>query len=277
MENSHCRQLTEKILALLADGIATGESVHTYMSSTFSNPSLHRIREIIRDDSDAERDSLVDLLLFPDEVFQLKLEPFLTQHHFTRDGEEEIIRHLSAMSPTVVIHLPVFNKSIHFRPVSTEIRQLVIRLNITWQAEKIVHRAIDSHIAPGRQSLVRVHLRNSGLTMNAPGSRLLVRFLHLFDDSRDRFFDYFRFMIDFLGRMLEEAPYQALMREKRRLVKALEQAVRFEQLLERGNMETLMLQGKRAPAEPTTLIRKNIATIDDIAMALFNRTESDLL
>ena len=58
------------------------------------------------------------------------------------------------------------------------------------------------------------------------------------------------------------------------MVMTLEQAEKFKQLLTRGNMETLMLQGVRSPAEPTAVIRKNIAIIDDIAVALFGRTES---
>ena len=226
------------------------------------------------DESDTERDSLVDLLLFPDEAFQLKLEPFLTRHCFTMAEEQHIIHYLSAVGSPVGIHLSAFNGHFHLTPTPSEVRRLVTRLNITWHAEKLIRQAIGDHIAPVRQSLVSVRLRNADLKINEPGAHLLCRFLDIFDDTKEGFFEYFEFMVDFLARMSNEAPYPVLMREKRRHFMALKQAEKFKQQLLRGNMETLMLQGVRVPAESTEYFRKNIAIIDDIAVALFGQTES---
>ena len=278
-KNDRCRQLTEKICALLADGTQADETVHTYLISTLSNPSLSKIKKVILDESDTERDSLVDLLLFPDEAFQLKLEPFLARYSFTITEEQHVIRLLSTAKPSAIIHLPAFNGNLHLYPTSSELRQLIKRLNITWKVGKTVHRAIENHITPARQSLVSVRLRNTDLDLatNTPGTRFLCRFLDVFDDAGEGFFEYFDFIVDFLGRMPAETPYQVLMSEKRRLVMALQQTIKFEQLLTRGNIETLMLQGVRAPAGDTDYFRKSIAIIDDIALALFNRTESDFL
>lgn len=267
--DSRCQLLAEKINIFLADGIKAGETVYAYIDSTFSNPSLNEIKKIILDESDAERDSLVDLLLFPNEAFQLKLEPFLTRYRFTRAEEQHVIRRLSAMSPSVVIHLPAFTGNLHLDPMPSEVRQLIIRLNITWEAGETVRQAIENHIATVRQSLVSVRLRNADLITNESGIRCLSHFLDVFDDAQEGFFDYFEFMVDFLGRMPDEAPYQALMREKRRLVMALQQAAKFERLLTRDNMETLMLRGFQAPAGSSDCFRENIAMIDDIAMKLF--------
>jgi hypothetical protein len=272
--NNRCQQLTEKISVLLADGIKAGETVFAYMASTFSNPSLNEIKKMILDESHIERDSLVDLFLFPDEAFQLKLEPFLTRYRFTGTDEQHVIHHLSAMRPSVVIHLSAFNGHLRLGPTPSEVRQLIIRLNITWRAEKLIRRAIENHIAPVRQPLVSVRLRNADLKIDESGARFFCRFLDVFDDAQERFFEYFDFLVDFLGRIPSETPYKNLMREKRRMVMTLEQTEKFKQLLTRGNMETLMLQGVRFPAEPTAVIRKNITIIDDIAVALFGRTES---
>jgi len=273
-KNNRCQQLAEKITSLLADGITAGETVYTYMASTFSNPSLNQIKKIILDESHIERDSLVDLFLFPDEAFQLKLEPFLTRYCFTRTEEQQVIRRLSATGPSVVIYLSAFNGYLRLDPTPSEVRQMIMRLNITWRAEKLIRRAIENHITPVRQSLVSVRLRNADLVTNEPGARFLGRFLEVFDDAKEGFFKYFDFMVDFLGRMPNEAPYPALMREKRRFVMALQQAEKFKQQLVRGNMETLMLRGIRTPVESTEYSRKKITIIDDIAVALFGRTES---
>ena len=273
-KNDDCQNLAEKIIALLADGIKVDKTVYAYIASTFSNPSLDQIKKIILDESDTERDSLVDLLLFPDEAFQVKLEPFLTRHCFTKFEEERVIQSLSSTVPSVVMHLSAFNGHFRVAPTAFEVRQLVMRLNITWRVEKLIRRAIENHIAPVRQSLVSVRLRNADFTTNESGALFLRRFLDIFNNTEEGFFEYFDFLVDFLARMPNEAPYPALMREKRRHFMALKQAEKFKQQLFRGNMETLMLQGIRAPAESTEYSRKKIALIDDIALALFGQTES---
>ena len=273
-KNDDCRHLAEKILSLLAAGIEVDKTVYAYLASTFSNPSLDQIKKIILDESDTERDSLVDLLLFPDEAFQVKLEPFLTRHCFTRLEEERVIQSLSSIFPSVVIHLSAFNGHFRVAPTAYEVRQLVMRLNITWRMGKLIRRAIENHIAPVRQSLVSVRLRNADFTTNESGALFLSHFLNIFNHTEEGFFEYFDFLVDFLARMPNEAPYPGLMREKRRYFMALKQAENFQQQLFRGNMETLMLQGIRAPAQSTEYSRKKIALIDDIALALFGQTES---
>jgi len=45
-----------------------------FIDSTFSSPCINELEKIITDDSDCERDSLIELIFFPDEEIQAKLE-----------------------------------------------------------------------------------------------------------------------------------------------------------------------------------------------------------
>ena len=70
-------QVAEKIIAILQNGLTLGEDTQHFIDSTFSNPSVSELEEILQDDSNCERDSLLELLFFPDESLQLQFEPLI--------------------------------------------------------------------------------------------------------------------------------------------------------------------------------------------------------
>ncbi|MBC8393303.1 MAG: hypothetical protein H8E17_12150, partial [Deltaproteobacteria bacterium] len=65
-----CRILAEKIAAVLREGLDISPQVLHYIDSTFSTPGMAELHEIINDESDPERDCLVELIFFPDEAVQ---------------------------------------------------------------------------------------------------------------------------------------------------------------------------------------------------------------
>ena len=69
--------LADRILEILEEGIFLSDEVVQYIDSTFSNPSIEEFKEILQDDSNCEKDSLVELLFFPDVSLQYQLERLL--------------------------------------------------------------------------------------------------------------------------------------------------------------------------------------------------------
>jgi hypothetical protein len=67
--------------------------------------------------------------------------------------------------------------------------------------------------------------------------------------------------------------FEALMARKKSYLKNLQRTVQFEARLRKNNMETLMLQGKRAAFIDKVEARKKIDIIDRISRAVFGRTE----
>jgi hypothetical protein len=68
--------------------------------------------------------------------------------------------------------------------------------------------------------------------------------------------------------------YDLLIEQKRSLFRCLLQARRFESLLGRSNMETLMLQGVRAPQGSPDALMRRMRLIDLICLRSFGNTES---
>jgi len=86
--------LAEKILEILSKGIDLSDDVVHYIDSTFSNPTIEELQSILADDANCEKDSLMELLFFPDESMQIELEETLEQYRPQMGDENKILAYL---------------------------------------------------------------------------------------------------------------------------------------------------------------------------------------
>ncbi len=267
----HC--LAEKIIALLAQGITADTAVCTYIETTFSTPSLTGLQAILADETNEERDSLIDLILFPDEAFQVALAPLLTEHAFSAADQKWVIRYLSKTQHTVVAYFPMLSGHASLALTASAIQTIVERLNICWQPDPALRKVVDNQARPDRRIAIYVRLRNANLRPDPPGIRLLCRFLKVFATATD-FFEIFDFMVGWVARINGEDAYSQLMAEKLRYVEAVRYAVKFEQMQQADNMETLMLRGIRAPTMGVQEAAAQIDKIDRLVAELYGQADT---
>ncbi|RTZ98034.1 MAG: hypothetical protein DSY90_05605 [Deltaproteobacteria bacterium] len=273
VDKTPCQRLVEKIIMLLASGITADPAVCAYIETTFSTPSLHDLKAILVDETHEERDSLIDLLLFPDEPFQAALSPFLLKYAFSAVDQEWVIRHMSKILRTVTVYFPMLKGHTVLTLTSSVTEAIVKRLNICWQPAPSLREVIDNRMTEDRRTAVYVRLRNANLTPDSSGTRLLCRFFETFADAVD-FFECFDWMVGFIGRMKGTDGYQPLMKEKQSYVEAAQYALKFERMRQINNMETLMLQGVQVPTMRAQEAAAQVILIDRLALALYGRTDS---
>ena len=80
------KQVAEKIIDILQRGLMINADTLHYIDSTFSNPSIGELEELLQDESSCETDSLIELLFFPDESVQLQLEEILQRYSVSKAG-----------------------------------------------------------------------------------------------------------------------------------------------------------------------------------------------
>jgi hypothetical protein len=83
------KQLAEKIIDILRSGLTLNPDTLHYIDSTFSNPSIGELEELLQDESSCEADSLIELLFFPDEPVQIQLEEMLAEIRLQKQDEHE--------------------------------------------------------------------------------------------------------------------------------------------------------------------------------------------
>ena len=93
-EENRCKLLADEILKILQKGLTLSGDVVHYIDSTFSHPTIEELEDILADDSNCEKDSLVELLFFPDESMQVELEGFIESNHFKKEDEGKVLEYL---------------------------------------------------------------------------------------------------------------------------------------------------------------------------------------
>jgi len=272
--NERHRRLVEKIDQLLRAGLEAGPDLLGYIDATFSNPSVKDLEGIVADESDPEREGLLELIFFPDEPMQQKLEELLPEAGGLGPGDvDAVVAELSArrIQTALVFSDRRDRLAVDFQPglVTTFLQ----RLNLTHRIEPRLAMAISTLVAPGDRIGVRVKLRNSRKPMGDGKVRFLCDFLAKLGGG-DQLLACLDFALNFLEDIEDDADvYAALMNRRRIGWQLLQKSAQFEEKLKQDNIETLMLRGERAPHVSRPELLKTIALIERISLTVFGRLD----
>ena len=266
--------LFDRIVHRLAIGGDLTAETLAFIDTSFSLSDPGHLAAFIRDDEGCERDTLLDLIFFPDPADQINLEPLLESGHFTADDERKIIDRLLAHAIDAPIRMPDGRQLACIQLPDFIKSRYLERLNITWYLPRELAAAIDNAVSAAMRIIVKVRLRNSGFRPAAGQIDFFCRFFARMDDGHP---DYLA-CLDLALVLLDKTDpttrvYDLLADHKRVCFRSLQQARRFETLLRRANMETLMLQGVRAPQESPQALLHRMGLLDRICYGVFGRTE----
>jgi len=157
----HLKQLEHAIEMLWRQGLALTPDAQHYIDSTFSNPSVRELEEILGDESNCERDSLLELIFFPDQTLQVQLEDLLESHDFGREDEEKLTRALTAKRLQTTLLFPAGRGSLPLAVPEWVIGHFISRLNISKKPDPALVDAIRRYVPQPYQTLCKVKLRNT--------------------------------------------------------------------------------------------------------------------
>ena len=264
-----------RIIEALENGGCLTDAILDYIDAALFSPEPDRLAAFLSGDTDSQRDSLLDLIFFPDQAVQIDLEALLETARFSAQDEKQMHDRLMARTIHARVSMPDGRQLVRIRVPGFIKSQYLARLNISWQMDLHVAAAIEKGLPASIRPIVKVRLRNAGIS-TASGQRVfLCRFFQRMMHNDP---DYLA-CLDLVLPLLESAGkgvevYDLLVEHKRSLFRSLQHARRFETLLGRSNLETLMLQGLRAPhASPDALMR-HMRLIDLICLRIFGNTES---
>jgi hypothetical protein len=249
-------------------------AVLDYIEASLFVPDHHRLATFLNDSADCERDSLLELIFFPDQAVQVDLEPLLSATGCSADDEKVLLDGLNARMIDATVRLPDGRPLTRIRLPDFIKSQYLVRLKIAWQLDPHVAAAIETDVSAARVALVKVRLRNAGVRLASHQRAFLCRFFERMADNDPDFLASLDLVLSLLEPTGKHADaYDMLVEHKRSQFRSLQQARRFETLLRRSNMETLMLQGVRAPHVSPNELMQSMRLIDLICMNLFGRCE----
>jgi hypothetical protein len=268
------KQVAEKIIEILQGGLTLNADTQHYIDSTFSNPSVGELEELLQDESSCETDSLMALLFFPDESVQLQLEELIEETHFQSRDEKEIQNRVSATSLQTSIRFADGRGTFEKRVTPSNAAQFIERLNLSRHLDPGLRVAISRYVPPALQTRCKVRLRNARSITSPNKISFLKTVFKKLRIGNDAFFDHLDFTLNFLNEIKDEADiFAALMARKRRCIQSLQKAKNLDNKLARHNVETLLLRGERVFCIDRADLHKKIQIIDRISLSVFGKTE----
>ena len=268
------KQVAEKIIDILRNGLMINADTQHYIDSTFSNPSVGELEELLQDESSCETDSLMELLFFPDESVQLQLEEMIEDTHFQRRDEREIQNRVCSTSLQTQIRFPDGRSPLEMMVPPSNAAQFIERLNLSRGLDPKLRSAIARYVHPGLQIRSKIRLRNTKPVTSPNKISFLQAFFEKLQIDNDEFFDHLDFTLSFLDELKDEPDmFPALMARKKLYFQSLQKAKKLDIQLTQHNVETLLLRGKRVTYVDKADARKKIQIIDRISLAVFGKTE----
>jgi len=266
--------LFPRIVNALKKGGELSDEILDYIDAALFTPEPDRLSAFLADEENSERDTLLDLIFYPDRTVQIDLEPILTSGQYSPEDERTILDRLLACAIEPPIRWPDGRLLTRIQvPKFIKIRYLE-RLNIAWQLPADLAAAIDKGVSAAMGPVVRLRLRNAGVQFSNSQVTFLCRFFERMEDDHPDYSECLDLALALLDRKGSAAMvYDLLVDYKRVCFRALEQARRFAALLRRSNMETLMLQGVQPPRESSEVLLHRMGLIDRICFSVFGRTE----
>jgi hypothetical protein len=271
------------IRTFMADHLELGAAVRRFMEVTFGEVSAGLLAELLGDESGAERDSLLDLIFFPDPPLRIAIEAILENHPLNEADLTRLRQRLKADPVAARLQVPGADRPVPLEMPGFAVDGLLTRLNLLWRPVAGLTAAVARldarpfpHTAPGREARLhlRVWLRNAGLRQTPAQVQFLCAFLERLPADETGFVDKLDFTLVFMKEHEHAGNlYQALMARKRFLYRHLLAARDAALLAARNNMETLVMTGVRTPYLDVAAAEGALVMIDDIATAVFGRTE----
>ena len=268
-----CELLAGELQKILCGGITLSSGVIHYIDSTFSNPTTTELQALLHDDSNCEKDSLTELLLFPDETMQLQLERLLEGLYFQQEDEKSVLDDLLQVPMQVAIRFPGDRGSFHLLVTEDLARQFIARLNISKHLNPDLLEALNHYENENISNRIKVKMRNSRFSPTDEKTKFLCLFFEKFDSQDNDIFECLDFALSFLDEpTIDNDIYRTLMAKKEFYFRSLQKAKQLDTQLQRHNMETLLAQGKRIVLIDQRDARNKMRIIDRIGRAVFGKT-----
>jgi hypothetical protein len=263
-----CRRLADEILSCFDSGLTVDRHARRYIDACLPGISLEEVGRRTGDSPDADTAPLLDLIFFPDEAFQMRLEPQLEKEMYNLSDEAEVAALLDTRPILTTLREPETCKTVRVRVPPSVLATFVRRLGITRHIPPRLASTISSIHDPEAALRLKVILRNTRFSFSPPFVSFLEAFFLGMGTGED-IDACLESILALLGEHGSETdPFRLLRLKTDTLYKSRDAALQFEKQLRRNNMETLMQLGIRAPEISAAEADEKIVLLERIGRAV---------
>jgi len=271
--SSKCRQLAAVVQTFFDAGLRVDAAAQHFIFSAVPIEDIHQLATLFSDPLDCEMASLLEMIYFPDESHQIRLEGLLESGRFRPGDIASTLGHLLSGETTTRIYFADLQKATTIETPERGARAFLERLTVTRRLSCDLIRVIDQVVDRQQAVKYKVWLRN----MTAePQDRDEIFLKDLFLKMVAQYSspdDLVRFALRFLEESRQIADLtQALIQRRHRCMENIRRQERVETHRRRCNVETLLARGIRMPHIDSQVLMHQVALIDEICLALYGRS-----
>ncbi|MGE5256830.1 MAG: hypothetical protein ACM3KE_09180 [Hyphomicrobiales bacterium] len=264
--------IARRIRDILECGSDLSPEVMRFIDTTFSDPSADEIAAILGDESNNERDSLLELLFSPDESVHLEIEKFLllpTAHDIDPNQVAEL---LCRPALRAGFRMPDGRGWLRVEITPALAGRFVHQLRMNRRIPGSMAAAIDARLAGQERLRLRALIRGARFDLHPPHMEFLNTLIERLGLEDEEGWACFAFALEVLVDIGHEADiYEALAERKKLLTRALNQGRRQREHLAVANIESLLSRGQRLTNVDEAAMRRQMAFIDQLCLTAFGR------
>ena len=266
-----CQEFALAVQAIFEEGLHVNQDSHDFIFSTVSISHISELQTLITDPSLCESSSLIELIYFPDESIQLRLEDRLQSGMFKEKDEQTILEYLLSCRGKTLVRFEGLKPVLEIMTPESGARAFLSRLNIARHPDPDLIRVIRQSAGNIKGKKYSVWLRNTVRELYERDINFLKNLFLKMDARHDRFHEYLFFSLRFLEVTQHDADLrQSLKQHKQRCLRHIQQNDRLEAYRRSHNIETLMSHGIRIPYTDKQALLLQVSLVDDIGLAIFN-------
>jgi hypothetical protein len=270
---SRCRKFALAVQAIFEEGLHVNQDSRHFIFSTVSISDIRELKTLMADPASCDSDSLIELIYFPDEALQRRLEDRLQSERFQQKDEQTILEQIVSCRGKTRVRFDGLEPVLVIATPESGARAFLSRLNITRHLDPELTRIMDQTAGKILSTKYSVWLRNMVMDLRDREIDFLKNLFLKMDARHDRFHEYVGFSLRFLEESRKNADlFQSLKQHKQRCLYHLQRSERFEAYRRNHNLETLMAHGIRIPYMDKQALLIQITLVDDIGLALFNQS-----
>ena len=267
------RPLVDRIESILWEGFRLLPETLHFIESTFDCTSIKTLAVKLDDNSDSDHHTITELIYFPDEAMQLRIEDVLEQGNYVISDEFSIVDLLVRNRPATRIFWPAAPEPLNqLLPVAAA-KPFLSRLHITRRIDPKLLGTIQTRVSRDNRLAVKVKLRNCNVPQTPARISFLNAVLTKIETASKPPFECLTFVLNLLPEIETGSDiYHILSGKKMGAIRNLQLARNYQSRLKKGNIEILLAQGIRSPFVNQSQLMKEIILIDEICLALLRNS-----
>lgn len=265
------KHLAQEIRTLFNDGFSMEPEAVAFIESTY-DISENQLKEALLFGTAAvdDPDLLFDLIVYPDEPVQLRME-LLIQAMGSPIPEVETVTDALIETPVhATILLPLKKEKIHVPVHRSALVRFIRRLNLSRLLHPLFQKVLKESSSLESSLKIAVKLRNSRFEMTEKKADALCRFLDHFPGDEPLFFKALDFLLEWFTEYKDSPDVEwALLEQKKSLAHHLHKADDLSACLTRTTMESFHLSGNRTFVVNETHTRQKIILIRAILFHVY--------